>query len=129
MRNHLFAIVILSILIGCKKDDSDKVCDFLEIAYITAIDAPETGTVGENIVIIVDFQVRNGCGNFSDFIEQRNDQTRTIEVKAKYEGCICTQATEPRTATYDFIAEEPGNYVLQFRSGPEAFIHTTINIR
>ena len=124
-------IFISSLLISCDNDnDNDKIneCIEYEIGYITSIDAPTTGSVNENINIEVNFGVFNGCGRFEKFIETENGNVRTIEVEAKYEGCICTQDAPIRTTNYEFTASNAGEYELNFKSSPTEFITVNLTI-
>ena len=49
------------------------------------------------------FSVNNGCGGFKKFITCENGNTRTIEVEAIYEGCICTDNVPTIEVEYRFI--------------------------
>ena len=125
--NFFILIFISSLLISCDKDDDkNKECIEYEIGNVTTINAPTTGTVNETINIEVNFQVFNGCGRFGKFIETENENVKTIEVEAKYEGCICTQDIPIRTTNYEFTASNAGEYVLNFKSSPTEFI--TVNL-
>lgn len=117
-------------LISCSDDDDDgEIClDEVYTEDITSVDAPETATVGEVIEIPVDFQVMNSCGEFYQFKESGTEMTRTITVEAVYNGCNCAEVIETKTATYEFIPEENGEYTLNFTSGPTEFITVTIDV-
>lgn len=121
----LFAFIAL---LSCDKDDSANDCTALEIAYVTDVQAPETGVVGEDIEIEVSFDVRNSCGDFADFIQQQNENTRIIEVKAKYEGCVCLQVAETITTTYTYNPSLPDDYVFKFKSGEDEYITVSIAV-
>lgn len=121
----LFAFIAM---LSCDKDDSANDCTALEIAYVTDVQAPETGVVGEDIEIEVSFDVRNSCGDFADFIQQQNENTRIIEVKAKYEGCECLQVMETITITYIYKPSIPGDYVFKFKSNQTEYITVIISV-
>jgi hypothetical protein len=125
----LISIMTFGLSIRCNKDDGNKeVCITNNTEYITSVDSPETGTVHQVINIEVKFRVSNGCGGLGKFIEMNNGNTRTIEVEAKYEGCICTQDAPIRTVNYEFIPTNTGNYELKFKSSPSEFITANLSI-
>jgi hypothetical protein len=118
--------IIFGLTISCNKDD--EVCITNQIAYVTSVDSPDTGNVNQIINIEVKFGVGNGCGTLGKFIETNNGNTRTIEVEAKYEGCVCTQDAPIRTVNYEFIPTNTGNYELKFKSSPTEFITVNLTI-
>lgn len=122
--------ILFGLTISCNKDDDnkDELCITNEIEYVTSVDSPNTGNVNKIINIEVDFRVVNGCGTFGKFIEINNGNTRTIEVEAKYEGCICTQDEAIRTVNYAFTPTNTGNYELKFKSSPTEFITVNLTI-
>jgi hypothetical protein len=125
----LVSIMTFGLSISCNKDDGNKEeCITNNTEYITSVDSPETGTVHQVINIEVKFRVSNGCGGLGKFIEMNNGNTRTIEVEAKYEGCICTQDAPIRTVNYKFIRTNTGNYELKFKSSPSEFITANLSI-
>lgn len=122
-------IFISSLIISCDNDDDkNDECIEYEIGYVTSINAPTIGSVNESINIEVNFGVFNGCGGFGKFIETENGNIRTIEVEAKYEGCICTQDAPIRTTNYEFTASNAGEYELNFKSSPTEFITVNLTI-
>lgn len=128
MRIYFFVLFVFVALLSCDKDDSNNNCTTLEIAYVTDVQAPETGVVGEDVEIDVSFGVRNSCGTFADFIQQQNENTRIVEIKAKYEGCVCLQVAETITTTYTYKPLLPGDYVFQFKSGEDQYITVNISV-
>lgn len=122
-----FFLFLLLSLISCDNDDdNNNECIENHIAYVTTVNSPNSGTVNETINIEVKFGVGNGCGGFGKFIETENGNTRIIEVEAKYVGCICTQNAPTITTNYEFIANNTGNYELNFKSSPTEYI--TVNL-
>lgn len=125
----LFLILFYS---SCNNNDDDNEeeetneCIEYKTTYVTSVNSPTNGSVNETINIEVNFGVSNGCGGFGKFIETENGNTKTIEVEAKYEGCICTQNAPIRMVNYEFTASNSGDYELNFKSSPTDFI--TINL-
>lgn len=122
--------LFFGLLISCSnEDDNNDECVQNGIAYVTSVNSPTiTGIVNETINIEVKFKVYNGCGGFGKFIENENENTRMIEVEAKYVGCICTQNIPIITTNYEFIANNPGEYELKFKSSPTEYITVNLTI-
>ncbi len=128
--NILVLIVISFLIVSCDNDDDENNDDCIgySIGYVTSVNAPDTGNVDETINIEVSFLVTNGCGRFERFLEAENGNIRTIEVEAKYQGCVCPCAMEIRTANYEFTANSVGEYELNFKSSSTDYIATILTI-
>ena len=114
---------------SCNDDNKEEdECITNKIEYVTSVNSPNTGTINDTVNIEVNFGVFNGCGGFGKFIETENGNIRNIEVEAKYEGCICTQAFVSRTVNYEFKSTNSGNYELKFKSSPTEFITVNLTI-
>lgn len=124
MKRDLFLLMTLLVFFSCTKDD-DK-CIENKVAYVTGINAPETGAINEFISIDVYFGVNSGCGQFGRFIESGVEKSKTIVVEARYEGCSCTMDAPERLTSYEFKPNEAGTYELNFKSSESGFI--TVNI-
>ncbi|MDP3314059.1 hypothetical protein [Lutibacter sp.] len=123
MKKYLiFLSILLSINISCSDDNDKNDCIENKLAYVTSVDSPSNGVINEIINIEVNFQVNNGCGEFGEFIETRNGNVKIIVVKARYEGCMCTDNLPIRKVNYEFITQIPGNYELKFKSNETDFI-------
>jgi hypothetical protein len=124
----LFApTIFFGLLFSCSIDQKNEgECVSNKTEYVTSVNSPSKVSVNETINIEVSFQVFNGCGRFGKFIETQNNNTKNIEVEAKYEGCICTQDLPIRATNYKFIPNRIGNYELNFISSPTEFI--TVNL-
>jgi len=129
---NLFALfIVLCLTTSCENDDNNNnnnECIEYDTAYVTSVNSPTTGMINEVINIEVSFRVFNGCGGFEKFNETENGNIRTIEVEAKYEGCICTQDAPLRNANYEFITSNTGDYELNFKSNPTEFITVNLTI-
>ena len=123
----LLLSILLFWIMSCSKEQ-DSNCIENKIAYVTLINSPSTGSVNQNINIEVSFGVNNGCGNFGKFIETQNGNTKTIEVEARYEGCVCTQDAPTRKTNYVFKTQNSANYILKFKSSATEFITANLTI-
>ncbi len=115
----LLITLIMLITTSCSNRDDENIVANYELTYATSVDTSSEVLVGETIKIVVFFRVTNGCGEFGRFIESGNGLTRVIEIEAKYEGLICTQDLPLRQAIYEFTPNSPGEYVFNFKSGPD----------
>lgn len=127
MKPKLIPILLLLLIFSCSKEQENN-CIENRIAYASSINSPSTGTINENINIEVSFGVNNGCGNFGKFIETQNGNMKTIEVEARYEGCICTMDAPTRKTNYVFKTQNSGNYILKFKSSETEFITANLTI-
>jgi len=128
MKNIFFALINLFLLTSCANDDkgSDNCLSYSE-SYVDTVEAIENAdAVG--FLYKVNFYVGNGCGGFGSFEETVDGNTITIKLIAKYEGCICTQAIEPRDVVYGFNPTTPGIYTLRFQNTEDTFITKTITL-
>lgn len=128
LRILMMFLSIIVLILSCKSDDNEEQCISNTTEYVTSVNSPETGTVGETIIIKVDFVVYNGCGGFGKFIETGEGKSINIEIEARYEGCICTQDVPVRTVNYEFTPSRTGEFELNFKSSPTEFITITLDI-
>ncbi|MBS1752883.1 MAG: hypothetical protein R2765_12490 [Ferruginibacter sp.] len=123
-----FAFIIVCFL-SCDKTPDDNKCLSYTQAPVTKVEGPNTGNVNQDINLIVSFGCFNGCGQFGKFEQTSDGDTTTINVIAKYEGCICTQDAPIRQTTYKFKATQPGIYFLKFLQTEKAYLTDTIQIQ
>ncbi|MDB4052121.1 hypothetical protein N9488_01545 [Flavobacteriales bacterium] len=130
IKNLLFftSILVTTLISSCKGEEKIDNCISNELGYIYIVDSPSTGIVNETITMKVFFSVNNGCGGFKKFITCENGNTRTIEVEAIYEGCICTDNVPTIEVEYRFIGRKPGDYLFKFKSSPTDFIAVPLTI-
>ena len=122
-----FAITVL--LIGCGKKNKNPDCGKFEQVPVLEVDAPASGRINEDIPVVVNFVVFNGCGQFGRFEESVEKNLININLIAKYSGCICTDDIPGRTTTYHFKTSRPGRYILKFEGVRDApAVSDTINI-
>ncbi|MBI3719288.1 MAG: hypothetical protein HY252_11950 [Sphingobacteriales bacterium] len=123
-----WSFLIIVYLSGCEKKDNTR-CLSYKKAGVTKIEGPTTGFVNQDIDLIISFGCISGCGQFGNFEQISNGDTTTINVIAKYEGCICTQEAPTRQTTYKFKATQPGTYYLKFLQVERTYLTDTIRIQ
>ena len=129
MKYYIIILLALVSFVSCNKDDSgNNDCVEQETAYVTSVNAPSTGSINETIAIEVNFDLKNSCGYFKDFIERIDGNSRTIKVNTEYNGCICLQVIKSETVNYIFKASTSGDYELKFKSGEDDYIVVVITI-
>ncbi len=107
----------------------NQVCLEYVHAPVTSANVPATGTVNQAIPISLFFTVFNGCGSFGNITETNSGNTKTITVKAKYEGCFCTLPVFNLNSNYNFIATSLGIHTIRFLQPDNTFLTYTINIQ
>src|SRR5687768_13257600 len=98
---------------GCNKPGNDD-CVSYEYAPVVSVTGPVLAAVNQAVNLNVQYTLANGCGQSGVFEEVTVQNTTTIKVKAKYVGCMCTQALVAKQMPYNFIATQPGTYLLRF---------------
>ncbi|MCD6010796.1 MAG: hypothetical protein K0Q79_658 [Flavipsychrobacter sp.] len=119
-------LLITALFTNCGKDNNK--CLSHEQAYVSKVEGNKTGKVNQVMTFQVYFGCNSGCGQFGSFDENLSGNTRTVIVKAKYEGCICTADAPTRVATYSFTPSQPGTYYLKFLKTPNAYSTDTVTI-
>lgn len=94
-----------------------------------SVQGPATGRVDEAVPLTVSFGASNGCGQFSRFIETGSGTTRTVQVQARYVGCICTEIAPMLQTTYTFKAAQPGVYEIKFWKADNSFLTHTVTVQ
>lgn len=107
----------------------DQVCLSYQNAAIISATVPATGNVNQIIPIEISFVIINGCGAFGSITETNSGNTKTLTIKAKYEGCLCTQNIGTVKTTYNFTATTTGTHTLKFLQPNGDFLTYTINIQ
>lgn len=128
MKNIFLALISFVLLVSCGNDDngSDNCLSYSE-AYVDTVEPIENAdAVG--FLYKVNFVVMNGCGGFGSFEETVAGNIVTVNVIAKYEGCICTEALELKEGVYSFNPTSPGTYTLRFRNSEDTFITETVTV-
>ena len=124
----LFFSLIVTLL-GCNKKNENSACLSITKAPVTKIEGANTALVNQEILLTVSFGCFNGCGQFLDFNEVITGNATTITVKAKYEGCICTQDLPIRQTTYKFKKSQTGTFELKFQQSENTYLSHTIIVQ
>ena len=122
------SIFIVSLIACNKTPDNDECLEFKQ-SPVSVVTGPATGNINQDINLAVSFSCFNGCGQFGSFNSTTVADTTTIEVIAKYEGCICTQDLPVRQTNYTFRKSQPGTYHLKFMQLHNAYIVHTITVQ
>ena len=104
--------LLILLLYSCTKKENDSCISYIP-APVTKVDGPNSGMVNQEI----------------PFTEDLNENTASIKVIAKYEGCVCTQALVPGQILYNFKASQPGTYYLKFLQWDINYLMDTILIQ
>ncbi len=128
MKYYLVLFLAFTTIFGCSKDKSDDECISYDVAYVTNVNAPNTGAINEKIPIKIDYYFNNSCGNFEDLSERVDGNSRTIEVNTKYVGCFCLEVLVEETTTYNFETSVPGDYEFKFKTIENEYIVVVITI-
>ena len=124
-------IYLNAIFTGCSKvtDGEGTWCYKYFTSPVVKVEGPKTAAVNQSIDLKVSFTCFNGCGNFGNYEQMVNGNTTTINVIAKYEGCICTQDVPTRQSIYSFSAPQAGTYFLKFLRTGNVYLTDTITVR
>ena len=123
----LFSFALL--LISCKKNKENSNCLSYTNAAVTNIAGPNTALVNQEIVLAISFQCTNGCGQFGSFEETTTGNIIQVTVRAKYEGCVCTQDIPTRTTQYKFKKSQSGSFELRFLQTNNSYLSHTIVVK
>jgi hypothetical protein len=125
----LLLLVTTLLVFGCKKEDiENKDCEHTSQEYIKQVLAPSQGSIGRTIEIKVIFDVKNGCGRFSQFIESKQGDTKTILVESQYSGCTCSEGLKEVTEVYSFNPTSSGKYYFKFKKSADKETLVIINV-
>lgn len=123
----LFSLTLL--LISCKKNKENSHCLSFTNAAVTNIEGSNTALVNQEIVLTISFQCTNGCGQFGSFEETTIGNIIQVSVKAKYEGCVCTQDVPIRTTQYKFRKSQSGSFEIRFLQNNNSYLSHTIVVQ
>lgn len=114
---------------SCRKKEAS--CSSYVKSATSYVDGPTTGQVNQDINITIHSSGPDGCTQTSGakFTETVDRQTRTIQVMAKHEGCVCTLQVVDVQSIYTFKASQPGIYTLKFLGYGDQYVEHVITVR
>ena len=107
----------------------DQVCVSYQHTNVISANVPTSGNVNTKIPIIISFGILSGCGDFGSITETNLGNTKTITVKAKYEGCFCTSVIGKVQTTYNFTPTTTGTHTIKFLQPNGEFLTYTITVQ
>ena len=115
------------LLISCSLSDSVATCTESRGAPVETVVEKESADATKHLFDVA-FRVSNSCGNLESFEQSTQGNITTVYIKAKYDGCTCTQETQLRNAVYTFDQTVPGTYTLRFKMIDNNYVTKTIVI-
>ncbi|AHJ97871.1 hypothetical protein [Hymenobacter swuensis] len=113
--SRLFAAVFLGLSItSCLSDADDSSCSQEVVGSVAVVGGAKTGKVGTPVAVTYTVSIINGCGQFKELREQREANKVYLAPTVRYEGCTCPQVAADYQGTYQFVATQPGQYILNF---------------
>jgi hypothetical protein len=115
MDKTIFQLIFMIgiILISC--DKGVKIPESL--SPIVETDLPETGNIGEEIIITVKHGVYNGCGYYSSQKTIKDGNTLFVTFYAKYGESVCPMNAPILETPYKFTPNTSGTYTFKFNRG------------
>ena len=120
------ALLVLIFLSGCKKSDNN--CISYSNAEVTKVEGEKVATVNQEIDLTISYYLYNGCGKFENLETTSSGNTTIINLKSKYNGCICTQELINGQTHYTFKAGQAGVYFLKFIQPEKTYLIDTIRV-
>ncbi len=124
----ILAITNILLFESCAKEEQENKCFFYSTAQVTKIATPSIVSVNQETDLIVSYYLNNGCGKFESLEATSSGSTTTISLKAKYEGCACTDILLGGQTTYKFKAAQAGVYYLKFLQPNNTYLTDTITV-
>lgn len=96
-------------------------------ARVSSVKGPNKAVLNEQINLTVNYYLTNECGIFGGLEAATTGYTTFINLKAKYEGCVCSENIKKGQTNFTFKASRAGVYYLNF-SQPDhtLLVHTLI---
>ena len=116
MKKLSLLMLILSLgmftLMSCDEEE----CESTEEAAILSSEMVDTAAVNDIVNIQVEFDVRNGCGNFAGGVMSTDsNNVVSVAVSALYSGCVCTEAIERIEGNLVYTPNATGTYIFEFK--------------
>ncbi|MET4104708.1 hypothetical protein [Hymenobacter sp. UYP22] len=120
----LLAAPFLAGLGGCLSQSDEAECSQEAVGSVTQVTGPRTGTVGTPVPVSYTVSIPSSCGKFKELREQKDGNKTFLVPTVRYEGCVCAQTGADYQGTYQFVATQPGTYVLLFPNATKALTDT-----
>ncbi len=122
---YLLFVAFLIASCDCTGDNDNNNCLTFEPAGIEEV-TEKSNVDAAGTLFDVAFRVKNGCGSFGSIEQTTEGMVTTIEVIAKYEGCVCPEISPLLETVYIFNQTTPGTYTLQFKKSDGTYISQTV---
>lgn len=123
-----YSFICFSVLIfisSCKLDSTGD-CYAEAPALPVSVDAPSTGMLNQPININVQFQIGNGCGSFLRNDSYTDGDTTEVVIRAKYQGCVCTQQIVGGQQTFQYTPTRTGAHYFRYFISEGVYLKDTI---
>jgi hypothetical protein len=127
--NLLMSLLVMSVLVLVSCDDADECFTEEEINVADVTLSADTISVSQSINIEIGVNVRNGCGEYDSATISEDGDTVNVSVKARYDGCICTEAIEYKTGTVTYTPTSTGVKILEFDQGNNQILSDTLVVQ
>ena len=121
----LILMTSLIMLHSCKLDESGD-CYTEAPAYPISVDGPATGTLNQPININMTFQLGNGCGGFLRTETYTDADTTEVIIRAKYQGCVCTQQLITTQQNFSYTPTRTGAHYFRYFISEGNYLRDTI---
>lgn len=128
MKKHFISAGVIIAFVSftsCSKKQENQ-CLSYTTAQVTKVAGPNTVLVNQETDLTVFYYLNNGCGKFESLEATSSRSTSIVSLKAKYEGCICTDILLSGQTIYKFKAEQAGIYYLKFLQPDKTHLTDTI---
>ena len=131
-----YILILLTIIcFGCSFNDKTYLpnntenCKYILHTTVESANVPLSATINQPIAISVQYSVLNGCGGFNNIEETTIENTKTIRVNAKYQGCGCYQALQSLQTNYNVTFATFGTKTIKFLQPDNSVLTYFINIQ
>jgi hypothetical protein len=128
LKKLILLILSLSFITFSSCDTSTPECWEISGTGTISVDGETETTVNEPLQLLVTYVVVNECDNFYLFFEEISEGVKWITVNVRYDGCNCPGKVVNRVQPYNFVASEPGEYVLRFKVTNSEYIEKIITV-
>jgi hypothetical protein len=128
MKRLLFiAILLAGLLQSCDPDNPGPCSESREAAALVT-DFPDSLKVGIPHMMQIKYVLESSCGTFDYFDISQMDNSITVKLMTKYEGCNCDLQFTEHTTEFEIVIDFPGVYEYQFWQADGDYDSKTITI-